>query len=189
MPAVVTKKWLVFLVFLASSNTVPTVPDFEDVIFLNLADEAFVARIPPAPPHRPALAPSPAPAPSTAPSTAPSIAPSSAPSLAPSPAPVPTKRKALKKKAPKEPSKEAPYQWSDAQEKLLLDVLRCAGDTGIKGQGGYKKQVYKQVVIGLQAATPGLRLSAEQVASKVEYFKKWRAWMVLVENSGFGFDR
>ncbi|KAK3364919.1 hypothetical protein B0T24DRAFT_712273, partial [Lasiosphaeria ovina] len=73
-------------------------------------------------------------------------------------------------------------------EKLLLDVLRRASDAGMKGQGGYKKQVYSQVVVELQA-TAGFKLSADQAANKVDYFKrKWRAWMVLVENSGFGFD-
>ncbi|KAK0727288.1 hypothetical protein B0T26DRAFT_671971 [Lasiosphaeria miniovina] len=59
----------------------------------------------------------------------------------------------------------------------------------MKAQGGYKKTAYNQVAIELQAAAPGLRLSAEQVYSEVDYFKKkWRLWMILVENSGFGWD-
>jgi hypothetical protein len=105
---------------------------------------------------------------STTPATPQSIIPSPAPSTEKPK----TSRKLLKKN--KDLTKKPPVRWTDAQEKLLLDVLRCASDTGMKGQGGYKKQVYNQVVVELQVI--GIRLSVEQVQNKVDYFKrKWQA--------------
>jgi len=84
-------------------------------------------------------------------------------SIITSPAPSTEKPKASRKlpKKNKDSAKEPPVRWTDAQEKLLLDVLRRASDTGMKGQGGYKKQVYNQVVVELQVT--GIRLSVEQV--------------------------
>jgi hypothetical protein len=91
-----------------------------------------------------------------------------------SPAPSTEKLKASRKlpKKNKDSAKEPPVCWTNAQEKLLLDVLRRASDTGMKGQGGHKKQVYNQVVVELQVTS--IRLSVEQVQNKVDYFKrKW----------------
>jgi hypothetical protein len=100
-------------------DTVPTSSNdlgFDNLTFWNptdLTDDSIMAHIPSTT--------------STTPATLRSIIPSPATSTEK----LSTSRKLLKKN--KDLVKEPPVRWTDAQEKLLLDVLRRAGDTSMKG--------------------------------------------------------
>jgi hypothetical protein len=86
------------------------------------------------------------------------------------------------------PKKDAAL-WAEAQEIVLLNILRQAIDEGQSSQNGFKEVVYQRVRVEL-LTEHRLDYTTNQIRNKVDHFKrKWRAWKDLSEQSGFGYDK